>query len=335
MNDTAMRAEAVAVKDGRIIAVGGEAEVMKSKGAETVVTDLAGRTLLPGFVDAHGHIFGGGVQALSANLLPPPDGPIKDIASVQEALRTWAAENKEAVEKIQLIVGFGYDNTMLAELRHPTREDLDAVSREIPVILIHQSGHMMAMNSKGLEAVGITAASKDPTGGVIRRQAGSQEPDGVLEETAHFAALVKLLGRAGPEGAATFARAGAELWASFGYTTAQEGRSTPGVVKTLQAVAETGGFKIDVVSYADILVDRNFIKDQQSDLYTNRFRVGGAKLTIDGSAPGFTAWRDRPYHEPVGNYPPRLRRLSGRLFRTGDRSRRLGVRQRHPVAHPL
>jgi predicted amidohydrolase YtcJ len=75
-------------------------------------------------------------------------------------------------------------------------------------------------------------------------------------------------------------------------------------VKTLRSVAEAGGFKIDVVTYPDVLVDRDFIKNQQSDVYTNRFRVGGAKLTIDGSPQGFTAWRDRPYHDPVGNYPP-------------------------------
>jgi len=74
MNDAAMRAEAVAEKDGRIIAVGSRADVMKLRGAGTALVDLGGRTLIPGFFDAHGHIFVGGIQALSANLLAPPDG---------------------------------------------------------------------------------------------------------------------------------------------------------------------------------------------------------------------------------------------------------------------
>jgi len=94
------------------------------------------------------------------------------------------------------------------------------------------------------------------------------------------------------------------LWAKYGYTTAQDGRTMPGGLKALQGVAEKGGLKIDVVSYPDVLVDRELIKNNVSSVYKNRFRVAGAKLTIDGSPQGFTAWRDRPYYKPVGNYPP-------------------------------
>ena len=93
MNDGAMRAEAVAEKGGRIVAVGTAAEVMKLKGAGTKVIDLAGRATLPGFLDAHGHMFVGGIQALSANLLAPPDGTVTDIASLQKAVRGWMAAN--------------------------------------------------------------------------------------------------------------------------------------------------------------------------------------------------------------------------------------------------
>ena len=72
--------------------------------------------MLPGFVDAHGHVMGGGLQALSANLLSPPDGEVRDIASLQQTLRDWIKNNQQAVEKIKLVVGFGYDNAQLAEL---------------------------------------------------------------------------------------------------------------------------------------------------------------------------------------------------------------------------
>lgn len=303
MNDKALRAEAIAEKGGKIVAVGRKDAVMKLKGDKTELIDLGGRTLLPGFVDAHGHMFIGGVQALSANLLAPPDGNVKDIASLQQTVRDWMKANDAAVKKVGLIIGFGYDNATLAEHRHPTRDDLDQISKDIPIVLWHQSGHIVAVNSKAIEVTGMTADTPDPAGGVIRRKAGSKEPDGVFEETAAMPVLMKLLSRVGPEGAKTFASAGAELWARFGYTTADEGRSIPATVKIMREVADAGGYKIDVVTYPDVLVDRDFIKQGFSQTYTNRFRIGGAKLTIDGSPQGFTAWRDRPYYKPVGDYP--------------------------------
>lgn len=304
IDESAPEVEAVAILDGKIIAVGAKIDVLKTRGTATRFVDLEGRTMLPGFVDAHGHVMGGGLQALSANLLAPPDGEVKSMASLQQTLKDWMVENKAAVDKIQLVVGFGYDNAQLAELRHPVREDLDAVSTEIPICLVHQSGHIISVNSKALEVGGITAESPNPAGGVIQRGADGKEPNGVLEETAAFPLLAKLLGRVGPESSTQFAKAGAELWARFGYTTAQDGRTMPGALATLKSVAEAGEFKIDVVSYPDVLVDRELIKREVSPNYKNRFRVAGAKLTIDGSPQGFTAWRDRPYYKPVGNYPP-------------------------------
>jgi len=304
MNDSAMRAEAIAEAGGQILAVGARDEVMKTRGPQTQVIDLQGRTLLPGFVDAHGHVMMGGLQALSANLLAPPDGEVRAIASLQQTMTAWAAANSAVVAKVNLMIGFGYDNAQLKELRHPTRDDLDAVSKDVPIMVIHQSGHLGALNSKALEVVGYTAATPNPEGGVIRRREGSQEPDGVLEEAAFINAASKLLPSIGPEGMKTFALEGAKLWASFGYTTAQEGRSTPGSATILKQVADEGSFSIDVVTYPDVLVDRDYIRANVSQTYVNRFRVAGAKLTIDGSPQGFTAWRDRPYYKPVGNYPP-------------------------------
>ncbi|MGD8555796.1 MAG: amidohydrolase [Chromatiales bacterium] len=303
MNDAAMRAEAVAEKGGKIVAVGSKEEIMAHQGDNTQLIDLAGRTLIPGFVDSHGHVFGGGLQAMSANLLAPPDGVVTDIPSMQKMISDWVDKNREIVEQVNLIIGFGYDNATLAEHRHPTRDELDEISADIPVYIVHQSGHFGVANSKALEIAGITKDSPDPAGGIIRRGPDG-EPNGVLEETAHFPAVMKLMTRVGLDGAKAMARAGAKLWASFGYTTAQEGRSTPGSVKIMQAVAAEGGFPIDVATYPDVLIDRDFIAANQSDNYENRLRVAGAKLTIDGSPQGFTAWRDRPYYKPVGDYPP-------------------------------
>jgi hypothetical protein len=303
MDDAAPRAEAVAVRDGRILAVGTSDEVDEFRGAATRTVELDGRALLPGFVDSHGHVVMGGLQAMSANLLAPPDGEVKDIASLQQTLRDWMEKNADVVESTNLIVGFGYDQAQLAELRAPNRDDLDRVSSEVPIVVIHQSGHFGALNSKALAQAGITAQSEDPPGGVIRRQANG-EPDGVLEENAFLGALVKLRGVLEPQHFEAFARAGAKLWTSFGYTTAQEGRAMPDTVAIARKVAAEGGFEIDVVIYPDVLVDREFIAANVSDQYENHMRVGGAKLTIDGSPQGFTALRDRPYYAPVGHYPP-------------------------------
>ncbi len=295
--------EAVAVKNGRIIAIGRQAELQAHRGDSTELFDLGGRAMLPGFVDSHGHVVLGGLQALSANLLAPPDGEVTDITSLQATLRQWASDNANAVTKVGMIVGFGYDNAQLAELRHPTRDELDAVSDEFPIIIVHQSGHLGVANSKALEMVGITAESVAPPGGVIRRD-DAGEPNGVLEEYAFLAALMPMLGGLGEEGLLAFARAGSELWASYGYTTAQEGRSSPAIVDAALKVGAAGDLPIDVVAYPDVLEAREFIASSVSREYTDRVRVGGCKLTIDGSPQGFTALRDRPYYDPVGDYPP-------------------------------
>ncbi|MEP1933456.1 MAG: amidohydrolase family protein, partial [Roseibium sp.] len=286
------------------IAVGQLSDIAKHQGEDTAIFDLDGQTMLPGFVDSHGHVILGGLQALSANLLAPPDGEVTDIASLQDTLRDWISENEATVERTHLIVGFGYDESQLAELRPPNRDDLDLISNKVPIYLVHQSGHFGVANSVALKVAGITRGTEAPAGGVIRLRSGSDEPNGVLEENAHFLVLGKLISSVGEDGFKAFARAGSNLWARFGYTTAQEGRATPDIYPIAQAVADEGNLINDVVVYADVLVDRDFILNNVSDTYKNRLRVGGAKLTIDGSPQGFTAFRDRPYHDPVGLFPP-------------------------------
>ena len=292
--------EALAVKDGRILAVGSEKEVLAMAGEGTKKIDLGGKTMLPGFVDSHGHAYLIGLQATSANLLPPPDGEGKDIASLQSLLTDWAANNEEATEKVGWIVGFGYDDSQLAEQRHPTRDDLDAVSTGLPVLIIHQSGHLGVGNSKALEMAGVNAQTKDPKGGVFRRREGSQEPNGVAEEYAWFQLIAALMARFDDSVNDALVEAGTQLDASFGYTTAQEGRAVGPALAAMKRVADAGKLEIDLVSYPDILEVENI---QPSMTYTNHYRVGGAKLTIDGSPQGKTAWLTEPYHVPPEGQP--------------------------------
>lgn len=292
INDTLPTAEAVAVKDGKILAVGPEVEVLKTVGESTKKINLAGKTMLPGFVDSHGHTYIIGLQATTANLLPPPDGAGKDIASLQALLTDWAANNEEAVNKVGWIAGFGYDDSQLTEQRHPTRDDLDKVSKDLPVIIIHQSGHLGVANSKALDIAGVTAETKDPNGGVFRRKEGSQEPNGVLEEYAFFYLVSKLAANFDNDINDALVEEGAKLVASFGYTTAQEGRAIGPGLEAMKRVADSGRLAIDLVAYPDVLEVDN-IKPAMH--YTNNYRIGGVKLTIDGSPQGKTAWLTEPY----------------------------------------
>jgi predicted amidohydrolase YtcJ len=300
INDAQPTAEAVAVKDGKILAVGQETEVLKTVGEDTKKIDLNGKTMLPGFVDSHGHAYMIGLQASTANLLPPPDGTGKDIATLQALLTDWATNNKEAVEKVGWIAGFGYDDSQLAEQRHPTRDDLDKVSEDLPVIIIHQSGHLGVANSKALEIAGVTAETKDPKGGVFRRKEGSQEPSGVLEEYAFFYLVSKLAANFDNSVNDALVEEGTKLAASFGYTTAQEGRAMGTGLEAMKRVADSGNLAIDLVAYPDVL-EVDDVNPSRS--YTNHYRVGGVKLTIDGSPQGKTAWLTEPYHVPPEGQP--------------------------------
>ena len=136
INDAQPTAEAVAVRDGKIIAVGNKDELMKTGGKNTRLVNLNGKTMLPGFVDSHGHAYAIGLQASTANLLPAPDGTGNSVAAIQKLLTDWAANNKQVVERVGWIAGFGYDDSQLADERHPTRDDLDKVSKDIPVIIV-------------------------------------------------------------------------------------------------------------------------------------------------------------------------------------------------------
>jgi hypothetical protein len=294
VNDAQPSAEALAVKDGKILAVGKKDDVLKTKGEATRVVDLGGKTLLPGFVDGHCHFNGLGAQAIFANLLAAPDGTANTIEGLLAKLNEFAAGPD--VKRTGWIVGMGYDDALLG--RHPTAEDLDKVSTEVPVIAIHISAHFCVVNSVGLKKFGYDASSENPVGGVIRRKEGSKEPNGVLEELAAIPKFLPIIAPSTPEHADYFMKKGLELVKSYGYTTVQEGRAFTNVHQSLSAAAEKGMFDIDVVSYIDYTDVSPLESAWYSRKYKNNYRIGGVKITLDGSAPGRTAWITKPYLLP-------------------------------------
>ena len=299
IDDKNPTAEAVAIKDGKIVAVGTKDDVLKLKGENTTLIDLGGKALLPGFVDGHGHCFYTGVQAASANLLAPPDHTVKDIPGIQAELKKWAAG--DTAKKFKIILGFGYDDAQLKEQRHPTRHDLDEVSKDLPVLIIHQSSHLAAMNTKALEVAGFTADTKNPPGGVIRREKDGKTPDGVLEETAFLLALTKVMPKIGDAEMDAIGLAGQRLYAANGYTMAEEGRSNQPLDETWMRLSKAKKMIIDVTSYPDLTFsDTPFGMDTPwySKAMKDGYRIAGVKLSFDGSPQGKTAFLSQPYFIP-------------------------------------
>lgn len=297
-------AESLVVADGKIVFVGDKEPAMQYANSTTELIDLSGHTLLPGFVDPHSHVYGVGLQAMVANLLPPPDGTAKTVNGVIQLLKNGQSDPgyKPFIDKTGLIMGFGYDDAELD--RYPTATDLDQVSTEKPVIIIHTSGHLSVLNSVAMSLFGINADSTDPQGGVIRRKSGSMEPNGVLEENAHFDVLFSLMSRFDNQLQDEMLEAGQQLYAKYGYTTVQEGRASPQAYASMVRAAQDNRLLVDVVAYIDMVSSSDMMASPYlSRDYSNRFRVGGVKLNFDGSPQGKTAWLTEPYFKPPGGKP--------------------------------
>jgi predicted amidohydrolase YtcJ len=288
-------AEAVLVEGERIVAVGGK-ELRKAHEGDARVVELGRRAMLPGFIDAHGHLTATAAYINFVNLSPPPVGPVADVARLQTTLREHI--ERERIPAGRWVVGVGYDDSLLKEKRHPTRDDLDAVSREHPIFIVHVSGHLSVGNSALLSQVGISSETVDPPGGAYRRRADSREPNGVFEEMAHYAVMARLP-RPNPDGALIGLQKTLAYLASRGLTTVQDGGANTENLQLLQSAAQNGLLNLDVVAYRywspiGMALPKEFVSNE----YQNRFRVDGVKIILDGSPQGKTAFLSRPYTVP-------------------------------------
>lgn len=295
-SDNPIYAESIVIESGEIVFVGPLDEAKnKFSGAEKC--NLEGKTMLPGFIDGHCHFAGFPGQAIGAQILPPPDATVSNIPKLIEVLKEWATP--ENIALTGWIFGMGFDDSVLEEKRFPTKFDLDQVSTEHPVMIIHISGHFVSVNSKGLELLNINENTKNPKGGLIRRVKGSQEPNGVLEELAAIPYMPMVLAPKTENAMLAFLNSGQDMALSYGYTTAQEGRAMPNTHAFLEQVADLGLLKLDIVSYIDYSIADSLLRtDWYSRDYNNHYRIGGMKITLDGSPQGRTAWRTSPYLIP-------------------------------------
>jgi len=314
---------ALGVEGDRIAAVGEREEVLVWGGSGARIVNLAGRALLPGFIDAHGHFPGAGIPAIYEDLNSPPIGDLRSIDDIVLRLAARATRTDDG----EWIVGWSYDDTLLSDRRHPTRGDLDRASTRHPIVVWHISGHLCVANSPALERLGIDAGRADPEGGRIRRDARG-EPDGVLEETA--AELVNAsLPKPGILDSLAILREATRRTLSAGVTTAQNGYAEAAHLDALLWASRLGLFPLRLVVWPRAEVAEQI---QRGTLAFDppeggRVRRGAVKLIADGSIQAYTGYLGEPYHVPPGDDPgyrgyPRIARDElirqvGRFHRAG------------------
>ncbi|ACC39588.1 metal-dependent hydrolase [Mycobacterium marinum M] len=289
-------AEAVAVKDGRIVAVGAHDDVVREHlGPHTRRVDLAGNTLLPGFIDPHSHYINALTVANQVNVFAPPAGPAADVEAIVAELKKF--RDARDIADGEIIMAYGYDETVMPDGRTLHREDLDADFPNNPVLVGHVSLHGAVLNSAAMQKFGISADTETPPGGVIVRKEGSTEPDGLIMETA-FLPIFASLPKPTPEQEVQWSIAGQLLYAAVGITTAHEGLTHAADVALLRRAAAGGADLIDVIAYPFILELDEVLPENPADTfgtYHNRLKLGGVKITLDGSPQGRTAFFTAPY----------------------------------------
>ncbi len=276
-------AQAVLVgDDGRILRVGAAADLASSNVRRI---DLAGRTLIPGFNDAHVHIWKLGLLLtvqLDARGVP-------DISAIAAQFRERAAQTPPGA----WLTGRGYNEADLAERRHLTRADLDAASTEHPIALTRTCGHMIVANSRALELAGITANTPNPPGGVIVRDEHG-EPTGLLQETA-----MGLLNVPVPddETLARAIRAANQHQLAFGITSATDPLLTPDHLRVYRQLEADGQLAVRVnglpIRRPDAAEKITFPLPEK--YLSPTLRIDSVKFFADGGLSGATAAISQPY----------------------------------------
>lgn len=288
--------EALVERGGTIVYAGPKYPALRQF-PQAVRRDLQRQTLLPGFVDGHGHLYLTGLLFSMANVMPAPDGPGRDHQALVDTTRDWMAsdEGRQFIATFGWVMANGFDHSLMPEGVPPTAAVLDRITTDYPVLVLHQSGHIASLNSKALAMIGFTRDTPAPQGGVIQRDADGN-PNGVIEEGALVMVANRILGKADAATDALMIARGQELYLSLGYTTAQEGRAFPNITAALERASADGQLKLDVVAYPDIVLNAAAMASPAYGDYRNGYRIGGVKISLDGSPQAKTAWLTHPYH---------------------------------------
>lgn len=289
--------EALVAGDGLIQFTGPLSEAV-ARFPDAQVVDLNGKTMLPGFIDGHGHLYLTGFFHSMANVLPRPDGPGSDFDQLVEITRKWMETDtgRLFIQTFGWVLANGFDQSLLKEGTAPTAAVLDRITTDYPVLMLHQSGHVASLNSKGLEVAGYTSQTPDPLGGVIQRNADGT-PNGVIEEAALNAVGNMILSRTNGAVDNWILDRGQEMYARYGFTTAEEARAFGNITTALARAAQQKKLKLDVIAYPDIVANAAAMDSAYfKSAYTDHYRIGGVKISLDGSPQAKTAWLTHPYH---------------------------------------
>ena len=292
--------EAVLIENGIISHVGTIEELEKYINSDTEKIDLKGKCLMPSFIDAHSHVVMDAKFSAFANL--------SDAESFDDIINLLNEhKSKNNLSNDDVIVGFGYDNNFLKENAQPDKRVLDRVSTEIPVVILHVSGHLACVNSKALEIAGIDENTPDIKGGLIERIAGTTKPSGYVEEAGMMVVFEKVMSRVKANVEDIMENMG-KTYIKYGVTTVQDGATTKEDFQFLKMMSDQNKLKLDVVSYPIMPgggVELLHENKEYVRKYKNRLKIGGYKLVLDGSPQGRTAWLSKPYEgdENYCGYP--------------------------------
>ena len=283
-------AQALAAREGRLIAVGTDAQISKLRGAHTHVIDAHGRRVVPGFIDDHTHMSGGGFNLLALDLRHT-----KDPADFTRQLALFAAKKPHG----QWLTDGAWDHEQWNPPRLPTKALLDAATEDRPTCLARQDGHMVVCNSLALALAGITKESPDPPGGVIVRDS-SGEPTGILKDAAMDAISSVRPARTQPELVEAL-HAAMRHAASVGVTSVQDLPGTPGDLAAWGKLRDARELTVRV-NYRPSLTDWEAVAKERAEMKNDEWlRVGGVKGYADGSLGSSTALFFSPYSDDPGN----------------------------------
>ncbi|MDB8805312.1 amidohydrolase [Romboutsia sp. 1001216sp1] len=294
VNDKEPIVDAVLVENGKIIKTGSKEEILKLKNEDTELVDLDGKTMLPGFIDSHSHIIAVAQTLMIVNL---SDANSKEefIAILKDYVKNNPSKNGE------WIIGFGYDNTRYENEEHPTKFDLDLVTKDIPIFISHASGHIATTNSKALEAFGYVGTNYEvPEGGVVRTVGESNEPNGILEENACLSPEKrKVIPTPSVDTLLSCIKKAQQIYSSYGLTTAQDASIDENLNQLLNLAAQKNELIIDIVGQTVQHTTLKLLKNEGTPKrkYYNHYKLLGGKTWLDGSPQGKTAWLTKPYYE--------------------------------------
>ncbi len=281
------RARAVAVAGGRFVAVGTNRKIRALANARTKEIDLEGRTVVPGFIDAHSHPASAGRRHLTR-----VDCDLRSIAEIQEAIRARAARTPAG----EWVLGFKYDDTKTREGRFLSRDDLDAAAPDHPVFIVHRGGHSQYVNSLAYGKAGVTGSTPDPDGGRFVRDPDTGKLNGRILERAEeaFAAVIP------EEYDRKDYQAGVKLisgmLARAGITSVHDAYSSTADLQAYQDAREAGELLTRLYCLMDSAqIDEMIEAGVRTGFGDEWVRIGAMKATCDGSISERTARLSEPF----------------------------------------